>query len=162
MQTDLQPTLERQIHHLINYIQGTVHIGQRDISCARTSKAGIEKGFHLKDIGVVLHAKFHQDFGILDKVQVGTEDQKADADALQQDGPCRNTRCATSRRKKMTDEDEDGPTPAPWCWPRLQPPSGTGGMGLCGAYNWSGIVQSLSINPTGLNQPIEKQSASIR
>ena len=71
LQTDFEPILERQIHHLINYIQGIMHIGQRDISWVRVSKAAIEKGFTLKDIGVVLHAKFHQDFGkILDKVQV--------------------------------------------------------------------------------------------
>ncbi|MFO7838315.1 MAG: CO dehydrogenase/CO-methylating acetyl-CoA synthase complex subunit beta, partial [Desulfosalsimonadaceae bacterium] len=30
-QTDFEPILERQIHHLINYIQGVMHIGQRDI-----------------------------------------------------------------------------------------------------------------------------------
>jgi acetyl-CoA synthase len=70
LQTDFEPILERQIHHLINYIQGIMHIGQRDISWVRVSKAAIEKGFTLKDIGVVLHAKFHQDFGkILDKVR---------------------------------------------------------------------------------------------
>jgi acetyl-CoA synthase len=67
---DFEPILERQIHHLINYIQGIMHIGQRDIAWVRISKAAIEKGFTLKDIGVVLHAKFHQDFGkILDKVR---------------------------------------------------------------------------------------------
>jgi acetyl-CoA synthase len=70
-QTDFEPIMERQIHHLINYIQGIMHIGQRDISWVRISKAAIEKGFTLKDIGVVLHAKFHQDFQkIVDKVQV--------------------------------------------------------------------------------------------
>ncbi len=70
-QTDFEPILERQIHHLINYIQGIMHIGQRDISWVRVSKAAVDKGFSLKDIGVVLHAKLHQDFGkILDKIQV--------------------------------------------------------------------------------------------
>jgi acetyl-CoA synthase len=70
-QEDFEPILERQIHHLINYIQGVMHIGQRDIAWVRVSKAAVEKGFTLKDIGVVLHAKFHQDFGkILDKVEV--------------------------------------------------------------------------------------------
>jgi acetyl-CoA synthase len=63
MQVDFEPILERQIHHLINYIQGVMHIGQRDIAWVRVSKAAVEKGFTLKDIGVVLHAKFHQDFG---------------------------------------------------------------------------------------------------
>ena len=31
MQEDFEPILERQIHHLINYAQGVMHIGQRDI-----------------------------------------------------------------------------------------------------------------------------------
>mgnify|MGYP000561989905 CR=1 FL=1 len=78
-QTDFEPIIERQIHHLINYIQGVMHIGQRDIAWVRVGKGAIEKGFTIKDIGVVLHAKFHQDFGnILDKVQVTiyTEEDK--------------------------------------------------------------------------------------
>ena len=37
MQTDFEPILERQIHHLINYIQGVMHIGQRDIAWLRVS-----------------------------------------------------------------------------------------------------------------------------
>ena len=70
-QEDFEPIIERQIHHLINYIQGVMHIGQRDIAWIRVSKAAVEKGFTLKDIGTVLHAKYHQDFSnILDKVQV--------------------------------------------------------------------------------------------
>ena len=32
MQEDFEPILERQIHHLINYAQGLMHIGQRDIA----------------------------------------------------------------------------------------------------------------------------------
>ena len=76
-QPDFEPILERQIHHLINYIQGVMHIGQRDISWIRVGKAAVEKGFTLKDIGVVLHAKFHQDFQkIVDKVQVTLYTQK--------------------------------------------------------------------------------------
>jgi len=31
MQEDFEPILERQIHHLINYAQGTMHIGQRTL-----------------------------------------------------------------------------------------------------------------------------------
>jgi len=66
-----EPILERQIHHLINYAQGVMHIGQRDIAWLRVSKQAVEKGFRLKHIGVILHAKLHQDFGrIFDKLQV--------------------------------------------------------------------------------------------
>jgi acetyl-CoA synthase len=96
MQADFEPILERQIHHLINYIQGIMHIGQRDIAWVRVSKAAIEKGFTLKDIGVVLHAKFHQDFGkILDKVQVTLYTKKADVDELTKTA-VPSTRCVTS------------------------------------------------------------------
>ena len=71
MQDDYEPILERQIHHLINYIQGVMHIGQRDIAWIRVSKQAVEKGFRLKHIGTILHAKLHQDFGrIFDKLQV--------------------------------------------------------------------------------------------
>ena len=71
MQEDFEPILERQIHHLINYAQGAMHIGQRDIAWVRIAKQAVEKGFGLEHIGSILHAKFHQDFGsILDKVKV--------------------------------------------------------------------------------------------
>ena len=71
MQEDYEPILERQIHHLINYAQGLMHIGQRDIAWLRVSKQAVEKGFKLSHIGTILHAKLHQDFGrIFDKLQV--------------------------------------------------------------------------------------------
>ncbi|MBI2287781.1 MAG: CO dehydrogenase/CO-methylating acetyl-CoA synthase complex subunit beta, partial [Chloroflexi bacterium] len=71
MQDDYEPILERQIHHLINYAQGVMHIGQRDIAWIRVSKQAVEKGFRLSHIGTLIHAKLHQDFGrIFDKLQV--------------------------------------------------------------------------------------------
>ena len=79
MQDDFEPILERQIHHLINYAQGVMHIGQRDIAWIRISKQAVEKGFKIKDIGVILHAKLHQDFGrIFDKLQVKIYTNEAD------------------------------------------------------------------------------------
>ena len=89
-QTDFEPIIERQIHHLINYIQGIMHIGQRDISWIRVSKAAIDKGFTIKDIGTVLHAKFHQDFQkIVDKVQITLYTKKKDVDEADQARPGR-------------------------------------------------------------------------
>ncbi len=81
MQSDFEPILERQIHHLINYAQGLMHIGQRDIAWVRIGKGAVEKGLLLSHIGSILHAKYHQDFGsVLDKVQVKifTEQKKVD------------------------------------------------------------------------------------
>jgi acetyl-CoA synthase len=113
----------------------------------------------LKDIGVVLHAKFHQDFNkILDKVQVTLYTKKEDVDKL-----TATARAAYKQRdervENMTDEDEDifysctlcqsfAPTHVCTVSPER--------TGLCGAYNWMDCKASFEINPTGPNQPIEK------
>ena len=159
MQTDLEPILERQIHHLINYAQGLMHIGQRDIAWVRIGKGAVEKGFSLSHLGSILHAKFHQDFGqVVDKVQVKifTEDKKV-KDLLKKAKKTYDTRDA--RVQGMTDEDEatffsctlcQSFAPSHVC---VVTPERTG---LCGAYNWLDCKASNEINPTGPNQPIEK------
>ncbi|MBF0202793.1 MAG: CO dehydrogenase/CO-methylating acetyl-CoA synthase complex subunit beta [Desulfamplus sp.] len=158
-QEDFEPIMERQIHHLINYIQGVMHIGQRDISWVRISKSAIDKGFTLKDIGVVLHAKFHQDFKkIVDKVQVTLYTKKDDVDKITTRARAEyQTRDA--RVDKMKDEDVETYYSCTLC--QSFAPSHVCSVspertGLCGAYNWMDCRASFEINPTGPNQPIEK------
>ncbi len=158
-QEDFEPIIERQIHHLVNYIQGVMHIGQRDISWIRVGKHAIEKGFNLKDIGVVLHAKFHQDFGkILDKVQVTLYTKKEDVDDLTK-WARQEYKQRDERVENMRDEDVEtyysctlcqSFAPAHVC--TISPER----TGLCGAYNWMDCRAAYEINPTGPNQPIEK------
>ena len=156
---DFEPIIERQIHHLVNYIQGVMHIGQRDISWIRISKAAVEKGFTLKDIGVVLHAKFHQDFGnILDKVQITLYTKKADVDKLTKRARG-EYRTRDERVENMTDEDVETYYSCTLCQsfaPNHVCSVSPERTGLCGAYNWMDCKASFEINPTGPNQPIEK------
>jgi len=159
MQTDFEPILERQIHHLINYIQGVMHIGQRDIAWIRVSKAAVEKGFTLKDIGVVLHAKFHQDFGkILDKVQVTLLTDKKNVDDITERARGEYKQ-RDERVENMTDEDVEIYYSCTLCQsfaPSHVCTVSPERTGLCGAYNWMDCKASYEINPTGPNQPIEK------
>jgi acetyl-CoA synthase len=158
-QEDFEPILERQTHHLINYIQGVMHMGQRDIAWVRISKAAVEKGFTLKDIGTVLHAKFHQDFNkILDKVQVTIYTQKKDVDRI-----TKEARGAYKKRDErvetMADEDVETFYSCTLCQsfaPTHVCTISPERTGLCGAYNWMDCKASFEINPTGPNQPIEK------
>lgn len=158
-QEDFEPIMERQIHHLINYIQGIMHIGQRDISWVRISKAAIEKGFTLKDIGVVLHAKFHQDFTkIVDKVQVTLYTNPKDVDKMTATAR-ENYLLRDARVDKMKDEDVETYYSCTLC--QSFAPSHVCSVspertGLCGAYNWMDCKAAFEINPTGPNQPIEK------
>ncbi|MFH0824262.1 MAG: acetyl-CoA decarbonylase/synthase complex subunit alpha/beta, partial [Pseudomonadota bacterium] len=159
MQSDFEPILERQIHHLINYAQGLMHIGQRDIAWVRIGKGAVDKGFSLTHIGSILHAKFHQDFGsVLDKVQVKLFTQEDKVKELVTTAKAVYA-VRDARVEGMTDEDE--PTfysctlcqsfaPSHVC---VVTPERTG---LCGAYNWLDCKASNEINPTGPNQPIEK------
>jgi acetyl-CoA synthase len=159
MQEDYEPILERQIHHLINYAQGVMHIGQRDIAWVRISKASVEKGFRLDHLGKILHAKLHQDFGaIFDKIQVKiyTEEDKVQ-EIIEQARSVYATRDA--RIEGMTDETTDifysctlcqSFAPNHVC---IISPERTG---LCGAYNWMDCKASYEINPTGPNQPVQK------
>ncbi|QTA85327.1 acetyl-CoA decarbonylase/synthase complex subunit alpha/beta [Desulfonema magnum] len=159
MQPDFEPILERQCHHLINYIQGVMHIGQRDIAWVRVSKGAMEKGFTLKDLGVVLHAKFHQDFGaILDKVQVTLYTNQEDVDKLTKKARA-EYKFRDERVEKMTDEDVETFYSCTLCQsfaPNHVCSVSPERTGLCGAYNWMDCKASYEINPTGPNQPIEK------
>ncbi|MDP6043851.1 MAG: acetyl-CoA decarbonylase/synthase complex subunit alpha/beta, partial [Dehalococcoidales bacterium] len=159
MQEDYEPILERQLHHLINYAQGLMHIGQRDIAWLRVSKQAVEKGFKLSHIGTILHTKLHQDFGrIFDKLQVKlyTEEVKV-KETVEKAKTVYATR--DTRIEGMTDETTDiyysctlcqSFAPSHVC---VISPERTG---LCGSYNWMDCKAAYEINPTGPNQPVPK------
>lgn len=159
MQSDFEPILERQFHHLINYVQGIMHIGQRNIMWIRIGKGAVEKGFSFKHIGTVLHGKLHQEFGaILDKIQVKiyTEQDKVEEvmDIAKQVYEERDLRLGS-----MTDDSEEVFYSCTLC--QSFAPSHVcvitpERIGMCGAYNWLDGKASYQINPTGPNQPIDK------
>ncbi len=158
-EADYEPILERQVHHLINHAQGIMHIGQRDIAWIRISKQAVEKGFRLKHIGTILHAKLHQDFGrIFDKLEVKIYTDEAQVkQVLEKARAVYHERDA--RIEGMTDESTDiyysctlcqSFAPSHVC---VVSPERTG---LCGSYNWMDCKASYEINPTGPNQPVAK------
>jgi acetyl-CoA synthase len=159
MQDDYEPILERQIHHLINYAQGVMHIGQRDIAWLRISKSAYGKGFKLRHIGDILYTKLHQDFGrIFDKLQIKlyTEGDKVKEIAAR----AKETYAVRDVRiEGMTDEKTDifysctlcqSFAPSHVC--TISPER----TGLCGSYNWIDCKAAYEINPTGPNQPVPK------
>lgn len=159
MQSDFEPILERQFHHLTNYIQGIMHMGQRNIMWVRIGKAAVEKGFSFAHIGKVLHGKLHQEFGaILDKIQVKIYTEE---DKVQEVIELANEVYAArdERLGSMTDETEDVFYSCTLC--QSFAPSHVcvitpERIGMCGAYNWLDGKASYQINPTGPNQPIQK------
>ena len=159
MQTDFEPILERQIHHMVNGAEGIWHMGQRDIVWTRISKDGFAKGLRLKDYGEIIHAKFLSDYpAIVDKVRV----------TLITDGEEVEKRLKTARKvydernrrlEAMTDESVEifyscllcqsfAPNHVCVITPER--------LGLCGAYNWLDGKAAYEIDETGPNQPVIK------
>lgn len=159
MQPDFEPILERQIHHFINYGHGLLHIGQRDIAWIRISKDAYNAGFRMDDIGKIIHAKLHGDFGaILDKVQVKLyTDEKKVEELLKVAKPVYKAR--DDRIGALTDESVDTFYSCTLCQsfaPNHVCVISPERPGLCGAYNWLDGKASNQINPTGPNQPVKK------
>jgi acetyl-CoA synthase len=159
MRSDFEGILERQLHRYLNYAMGVMHIAQRDQLWLRVSKDAVKAGFRLRHLGVILHAKFLEEYGgIVDKVQVKIfTDSKDVANLLQMAGPAYDARDA--RVQGMTDESVDTFYSCTLC--QSFAPSHVcvitpERLGLCGAYNWLDGQACYEINPTGPNQPVKK------
>ncbi|MDO8670151.1 MAG: acetyl-CoA decarbonylase/synthase complex subunit alpha/beta [Dehalococcoidia bacterium] len=159
MQSDFEPVLERQIHHLINGAEGVQHIGQRDITWIRIGKSALAKGFRMKHIGSIIHSRLMADFGsIIDKVQITIFTGEAKVlemmDVARQAYTERNNRIST-----LTDEAVDTFYSCTLCQsfaPTHVCIINPERVGLCGAYSWLDCKASYEINPTGPNQPVPK------
>jgi acetyl-CoA synthase len=159
MQTDFEPILERQLHHLINGGEGVWHMGQRDIIWLRISKAAKESGFTFRHFGDIIHAKFINDYpAIVDKVQVTLFTDKEEVERRMAE--VRTVyRARNQRMEQLTDESVDtfyscllcqSFAPSHVCV--ITPER----LGLCGAYNWLDGKAAYEIDPTGGNQPLLK------
>ncbi len=159
MQDDFEPVMERQIHYFVNYATGIFHMGQRDIVWIRFSKDAVKKGFKIKHLGTILHAKMHSDFGnIMDKIQVKIYTNPEDVTALKTRAKG-VFRTRDERLKTLTDESVDTFYSCSLCQsfaPNHICAISPERPGLCGAYNWLDCKASNEINPTGPNQPIIK------
>jgi acetyl-CoA synthase len=159
MQSDFEPILERQVHHLLNCAEGLWHMGQRDIIWTRVSKDAFKKGLRLKHYGEILHAKLLSDYpAIVDKVKVTLVTDQAEVEKRL--AAARKVYDERNRRlEAMTDESVDTFYSCLLCQSFapdhvcvITPER----LGLCGAYNWLDGKAAYEIDETGPNQPIKK------
>jgi len=159
MQEDFEAILERQFHHLINYAQGIMHVGQRNIMWLRISKQAVEKGFSLKDVGKILYAKIKQDFSaIVDKCEIIIYTQEEEVNKVLE-----LARDVYDRRDErlagLTDDSVDVFYSCSLCQsfaPNHVCIITPERIGACGAYNWLDGKACYQLNPAGPNQPLEK------
>lgn len=159
MQEDFEPVLERRFHYFLNYIEGVMHVGQRDMAWVRISKDAFDKGFRLEHIGEVLYAKMLDEFeSVVDKCEI-TIITDADKVAELKGGAIAKYNARDERLASLVDESVDtfyscnlcqSFAPAHVC---VVTPER---LGLCGAVSWLDAKATKELDPTGPCQPIEK------
>ncbi|MBE0417505.1 MAG: CO dehydrogenase/CO-methylating acetyl-CoA synthase complex subunit beta [Coriobacteriia bacterium] len=159
MQADFEPVLERQIHHFLNYAEGVLHMGQRDLIWLRISSSAKRAGFELAHIGEILHAKILDDFdAIVDKVQITIYTDPAKVDEWREKAE-ESYAVRDERIAGLTDDTVDVFYSCSLCQsfaPNHLCVVTPERLGLCGAYNWLDAKASNELNPAGPNQPISK------
>ncbi|NTW71574.1 MAG: CO dehydrogenase/CO-methylating acetyl-CoA synthase complex subunit beta [Eubacteriaceae bacterium] len=160
MEEDFEPVLERRLHYFMNYIEGVMHIGQRNIAWIRIGKESYEKGLRLADIGKVIYAKMKSDFDkVVDKCQVTIYTDPAMVEQLEKEIALPKYATRDLRLASLIDENVDtfytctlcqSFAPAHVC---IVTPER---LGLCGAVSWLDAKATKELDPTGACQPIAK------
>jgi acetyl-CoA synthase len=163
MQKDFETVLERRIHYFMNYVEGAMHVGQRNIAWIRLTKEAFEKGFRLKHIGEVLYAKMRDEFDkVVDKCQVTIYTNPEDVKKLGEEMVKPIYAERDERMDALTDESVDefytcllcqSFAPSHVC---IVTPER---LGLCGAVSWLDAKATKELDPTGPNQPVVKGEA---
>ncbi|RDY24151.1 CO dehydrogenase/CO-methylating acetyl-CoA synthase complex subunit beta [Romboutsia maritimum] len=159
MQDDFEPVLERRFHYFMNYIEGVMHVGQRDMSWVRISKDAYEKGFRLEHIGEVLYAKMKDEFeSVVDKCEITIITDAKEVSARKHEA-LERYEARDNRLASLVDESVDtfyscnlcqSFAPAHVC---VVTPER---LGLCGAVSWLDAKATKELDPTGPCQPIVK------
>ncbi|MCL2711725.1 MAG: acetyl-CoA decarbonylase/synthase complex subunit alpha/beta [Methanomassiliicoccaceae archaeon] len=159
VQSDLEPVIERNIHHFLNYAEGIWHAGQRDSNWIRISDTAKESGFKLEHIGKILIHKIKEEFGkIVTRVQVMIITDPAEV-SKHYDIAKKTYDARDERLKGLTDDSVNVFYTCTMCQsfaPDHVCIIAPERLGLCGAINWLDAKASNGLSPNGPNAPIEK------
>lgn len=69
LEEEMEGVMERRIHDFCNYIEGFMHLNQRDMIWLRLSKKSVQKGLTFELIGKVIQRLFKSEMPIIEKIQ---------------------------------------------------------------------------------------------
>jgi len=70
VEPDMAGVMERRIHDFSNWIEGYMHLNQRDAIWLRVDKRSVKKGLTLRDVGVVLARLLRSAIPLIEAVEV--------------------------------------------------------------------------------------------
>jgi acetyl-CoA synthase len=161
-QSDLEPVIERNIHHFLNFAEGIWHAGQRDSNWIRISDSAKENGFKLEHLGKILAHKIKEQFGkVVTRIQVTIITDPAEI-TKQHAAATKIYDARDERLKGLTDDSVPVFYTCTMCQsfaPDHVCIVAPERIGLCGALNWLDAKASNELSPNGPNMPIAKGDA---
>lgn len=159
LDSQAEGVLERRIHEFSNYIQGYMHLNQRDQIWIRISKRSYQKGLNsFKYVGTVLYRLFKSAFPIIERMRiVFITDSKTVETLYEQAVKVYDER--DRRALGLSDDDADmfyacklcqSFAPTHVCIITPERPS------ACGAISWLDARVAHLIDPKGPIQPVPK------
>ncbi|HEX58558.1 MAG TPA: CO dehydrogenase/CO-methylating acetyl-CoA synthase complex subunit beta [Methanomicrobia archaeon] len=156
---DLEPVIERRNHEFQPYIQGYMHLNQRDEIWVRISKSAIKKGLKsLKQIGKKTIELFKSELPFIQKMEALYITDKEEVEKRLEEAR-KIYRARDERTRGLHDEDVEefyqctlcqSFAPTNVCVVTPDRPS------LCGAMTWFDCRASARVDPEGPNAPIPK------
>ncbi|MDD2777405.1 MAG: CO dehydrogenase/CO-methylating acetyl-CoA synthase complex subunit beta [Methanocellales archaeon] len=70
LEVEMEGVMERRIHDFCNYIEGFMHLNQRDSIWLRLDKKAVKKGLNLEVTGKALQRLFKSEMAIIEKIQI--------------------------------------------------------------------------------------------
>ncbi|MEI8084301.1 MAG: hypothetical protein WCI74_20870, partial [Actinomycetes bacterium] len=70
LEADMEAVMERRIHDFCNWIEGFMHLNQRDGIWLRADKKAVARGLTLNHVGMVLIRLFRSALPIIDRISV--------------------------------------------------------------------------------------------
>lgn len=158
LEEELESVIERRLHELCNYVQGFMHLNQRDQIWCRVSTEARDAGFMLEHLGKALSVLFREEFPIIESISVTImTDEGAVKEFLETAREKYEIR--DSRARELSDEDVDvfygclmcqSFAPTHVC---IVTPDRTA---LCGAINWFDCRAAYKMDPDGPIFEIQK------
>ncbi|RBQ23370.1 Acetyl-CoA decarbonylase/synthase complex subunit beta 1 [Candidatus Methanobinarius endosymbioticus] len=158
LEKEIEGVIERRTHDLCNYVQGFMHLNQRDQIWCRVSTDALDEGFKLIDLAKSLGILFKEEFPIIEEITVTILTEEENVKQFVVDAQSIYA-ARDERARKLSDEDVDvfygclmcqSFAPTHMC---VVTPDRTA---LCGAINWFDCRASAKMDPDGSIFEIEK------
>ncbi|KZX10393.1 CO dehydrogenase/CO-methylating acetyl-CoA synthase complex subunit beta [Methanobrevibacter filiformis] len=158
LEQELEGVIERRTHDLCNYVQGFMHLNQRDQIWCRVSTEAKDAGFKLVHLAKAVGTLFKEEFPIIETIAVTILTKKEEVEEFVE-GAKSTYSIRDARSRELSDEDVDvfygclmcqSFAPSHMC---VVTPDRTA---LCGAINWFDCRASAKMDPDGAIFEIEK------